>query len=402
MSHEHRSPAVPQSIAQRESALLAPYATPSISTAGRRHAEDPPHRRGPYEIDRDRIIHSAAFRRLSAKTQVFTGEMGDYHRTRLTHTLEVVAVARRLGRALRLNEDLIEALALAHDLGHPPFGHAGEDALDECLHGAGGFCHNRHALRILEVLEACNPKFEGLNLSREVLDGQHTRIDHDCAAQGISLEAQVVEAADSVAYDTHDADDAMKLGFVTLEEMLEVPLWRTAARHVRTRYANLSEIELKRAVLVELVDWQLDDLIARTEERLAEGERTRDWVLRQREPLIAASPKIAAEKAAVERFLHERVYRHPQVLVMRGRAQSSLREMFAVLRGAPEQMPESFRARIATDGLDRAVGDYLAGMTDRFTQQQYARLCGTAAGGGSRSTTSKGELRVVSPRTRAG
>lgn len=401
MSSLHRSTAVPASIAQREAALLAPYATHSITTAGRRHAEGPPRRRGPYEIDRDRIIHSAAFRRLSAKTQVFTGEMGDYHRTRLTHTLEVVALARRLGRALRLNEDLIEALALAHDLGHPPFGHAGEDALDECLHDAGGFCHNRHALRILEVLESCNPSFEGLNLSREVLDGQQTRIDHDAQAQGVPLEAQVVEAADSVAYDTHDADDAMKLGFVTLEEMLEVPLWRTAARRVRARHTNLAAIELKRAVLVELVDWQLDDLIARTEERLAAGEATHDWVVRQTTPLVTASPEIAGEKAAVERFLHERVYRHPQVLVMRSRAQSSLREMFAVLRAAPEQMPESFRARISTDGLDRAVGDYLAGMTDRFTQQQYARLCGSTASS-TRSAPSGGELRLVSPRTLAG
>lgn len=400
MNSERSPSAVPESIAKREAALLAPYATPSTATAGRRYAEEPPRRRGPYEIDRDRIIHSAAFRRLSAKTQVFTGEMGDYHRTRLTHTLEVGSLARRLGRALQLNEDLIEALALAHDLGHPPFGHAGEDALDECLRDAGGFCHNRHALRILEVLESCNPSFEGLNLSREVLDGQHTRVDHDNTAPGVALEAQVVEAADSVAYDTHDADDAMKLGFVTLDEMLEVPLWRTAARRVRARYTNLAPIELKRAVLVELVDWQLDDLIVRTEERLAGNSATRDWVLQQTTTLVTASPEIASEKAAVERFLHERVYRHPQVLVMRSRAQSSLREMFALLRSAPEQMPESFRARIATDGLDRAVGDYLAGMTDRFTQQQYARLC-SSAGNGSRAATS-GELRLVSPRTLAG
>jgi dGTPase len=401
MSSARRSRVVPEVVAQREAALLAPYATRSAETAGRRHAEDPSHRRGPYEIDRDRIIHTAAFRRLSAKTQVFTGEMGDYHRTRLTHTLEVVSVARRLGRALRLNEDLIETLALAHDLGHPPFGHAGEVALDHCLSDAGGFCHNRHALRILEILEACDPRFEGLNLSREVLDGQRSRIEHRTDAGGVPLEVQVVEAADSVAYDTHDADDAMKLGLVTLDELLELPLWRTAANRVRSRHAALEPIELKRAVLVELVDWQLDDLIAQTEERLAAGERTREWILRQTSPLVAACAHIAAEKAAVEHFLHERVYRHPQMLVMRSRAQASLREMFAALSESPEQMPENFRARIASEGVPRAVGDYLAGMTDRFTQQQYARLCGTASTK-SRAAPAGSDLRIVSPRTLAG
>jgi len=399
MSSVRRTPVVPEAVAQREAALLAPYATKSVASAGRQHAEEVSRRRGPYEIDRDRIIHAAAFRRLSAKTQVFTGEMGDYHRTRLTHTLEVVSVSRRLGRALLLNEDLIEVLALAHDLGHPPFGHAGEDALDECLHEHGGFCHNRHALRILEVLESCDARFEGLNLSHEVLAGQRSRIDHRSDAGGVSLEAQVVEAADSIAYDTHDADDAMKLGLVSLEELLELPLWRTAARRVRSRQTALDPAELKRAVLIELVNWQLDDLIARTDDRLAEGNYSPEWVLAQTSNLITASPDIASEKAAVERFLHERVYRHPQVLVMRDRAQESLRAMFAVLQRSPEQMPESFRARIASEGVARAVGDYLAGMTDRFTLQQHARLC-CPAETKVRPASPAGELRIA-PRTRA-
>lgn len=399
MSSVGRTPIVPEAVVQREAALLAPYATRSVESAGRRHAEELSRRRGPYEIDRDRIIHAAAFRRLSAKTQVFTGEMGDYHRTRLTHTLEVVSVSRRLGRALRLNEDLIEVLALAHDLGHPPFGHAGEDALDDCLHEHGGFCHNRHALRIVEVLESCDARFEGLNLSHEVLIGQRSRIDHSADASGVSLEAQVVEAADSIAYDTHDADDALKLGLVSLEELLELPLWRTAARRVRTRHAALEPAELKRAVLVELVNWQLEDLIARTDERLAEGDCSQAWVMAQTSSLITASPDIASEKAAVERFLHERVYRHPQVLVMRGRARESLRAMFAVLQRSPEQMPESFRARIAGEGIARAVGDYLAGMTDRFALQQHVRLC-SAADALARPASPPGELRIA-PRTRA-
>src|SRR5580692_5754551 len=205
-------------LAAREQLLLAPYAMRSADSAGRKHTEPPHPYRAPFQRDRDRIVHSAAYRRLSSKTQVFTGEMGDYHRTRLTHTLEVASIARTLGRALRLNEDLVEALALAHDLGHPPYGHAGEDVLDECLRGEGGFSHNRQALRIMEQLEQRYPDFPGLNLSIEVLEGQATRIDHRAAGSQPLLEVQVVEAADSIAYDTHDADDALELKVLELAE----------------------------------------------------------------------------------------------------------------------------------------------------------------------------------------
>src|SRR6476646_3943509 len=201
---------------EREDLILAPYAMHSANTKGRRHPElDHPYR-GPYQLDRDRIIHSAAFRRLSHKTQVFTGDMGDYHRTRLTHTLEVSSIARTIARALRLNEDLVEALALAHDLGHPPFGHSGEDVLDECLQNDGGFNHNAQALRIFELIESAYPYFPGLNLSCEVLEGQRHRADkgpsepHECPL----LEVQAVDAADSIAYDTHDADDSLELGLL--------------------------------------------------------------------------------------------------------------------------------------------------------------------------------------------
>src|SRR5215216_6375243 len=219
-------------IIDRERMLLAPYAMHSADSAGRRHAEAGHSYRGAYQRDRDRIIHSSAFRRLNHKTQVFTGDMGDYHRTRLTHTLEVSSIARTIARALRLNEDLVEALALAHDVGHPPFGHSGEDVLDECLQNDGGFNHNAQALRIFELLESAYPEFPGLNLSHEVLEGQRHRAgkggqsseeqSRAASHQRPLLEVQAVDTADSIAYDTHDADDSLELSLLTLDQLLKL------------------------------------------------------------------------------------------------------------------------------------------------------------------------------------
>ncbi|HUY31550.1 MAG TPA: deoxyguanosinetriphosphate triphosphohydrolase [Pirellulales bacterium] len=362
-------------ILARERLLLAPYAMHSADTAGRKHPEPPHPYRGPFQRDRDRIVHSAAYRRLSSKMQVFTGEMGDYHRTRLTHTHEVASVARTLGRALKLNEDLVEALALAHDLGHPPFGHAGEDALDECLADEGGFSHNRHALRLVEELERRYPEFPGLNLSLEVLEGQATRVDKSAAtARRPLLEAQVVEAADSVAYDTHDADDALELGLLSLPELLAVPLWCEAAKRVGVRYAALSEKELKRAVLHELIDWQAGDLVARVGARLAEGDLASADDARRAAWLVEASPALVELKRELEVFLRDRVYRHPNVLRVRRDAQAMLHEMFAGYALRPDLLPASFAGRVEKVGLRRSVGDYLAGMTDRYAQQEYRRL----------------------------
>ncbi len=252
----------PLTIDAREQLLLAPYAMHGAHSAGREHPEREHPYRGAFQRDRDRIVHSAAYRRLSAKTQVFTGEMGDYHRTRLTHTLEVASVARTIGRALALNEDLIEALALVHDLGHPPLGHAGEELLDECLRGEGGFSHNNQALRIVRELEIRYHEFPGLNLTREVLAGQATRVEHDTSQQRPLLEVQVVDAADSIAYDTHDADDALQLGLLSLDELLAQPLWAEAAARVRGRTTALAGESLRRAVLHELIDWQVGDILA--------------------------------------------------------------------------------------------------------------------------------------------
>jgi dGTPase len=361
-------------LAAREQLLLASYAMHSADSAGRKHAEPPHPYRAPFQRDRDRIVHSAAYRRLSSKTQVFTGERGDYHRTRLTHTLEVASIARTIGRALRLNEDLVEALALAHDLGHPPYGHAGEDVLDECLRGEGGFSHNRQALRIMEQLEQRYPAFPGLNLSIEVLEGQATRIDHSAAGSQPLLEVQVVEAADSIAYDTHDADDAMELKVLELAELIETPLWREALARVRRRYAALEGQELKRALLHELIDWQAGDLLVRASQRIIELNLQSVADVRAAGPIITADPELHQQKIELERFLREHVYRHPQLLAFRRQAQEQLRAMFAGYLAKPELLPPRFQTRTAAEGLPRSVVDYLAGMTDRYAQQEYQRL----------------------------
>jgi dGTPase len=387
-------------IAEREALLLAPYAMHSGDTAGRRHPEPPHPYRGPYQRDRDRILHSAAFRRLSQKTQVFTGEMGDYHRTRLTHTLEVASIARTLARALRLNEDLVEALALAHDIGHPPFGHSGEEVLNHCLQGHGGFNHNAQALRIVELLETRYPEFPGLNLSREVLDGQQTRANKTAAhthsnapdpeprtlnpgpprsppipnQESPLLEVQVVDAADSIAYDSHDADDALVLGLLELDQLLEVPLWREAAERVSRRFGQLESRQLSRAVVHELINWQVDDLFTGIERSLAAlGVRSVADV--RRLPTVAApSTPLAERKRSLESFLREHVYFHSAVIARRAPAQQALGEMFEILATAPQNLPPKFRQRAKDDGVPRAVADYLAGMTDRFALEEHRRL----------------------------
>jgi dGTPase len=362
------------SLEAREAALLAPYAMPSSATRGRPHAEPPHAYRGPFQRDRDRIIHSAAYRRLSGKTQVFTGEPGDYHRTRLTHTIEVSSIARTIGRALRLNEDLIEALALLHDIGHPPFGHAGEDTLDELLKADGGFDHNRHALRIVEDLEQRYPNYPGLNLSIEIVEAQAFRDGKDASTIRPLAEVQVVDAADSIAYDAHDADDALQLGLLTLEDLSTVPLWRDAADRVRTRYANLVKRDYRRAVVHELIDHRVDDLLTETTARIAEHGVDSPAAVRQAPWLVATGQAAAQQKAELQAFLYERVYRHPRVMDVRREAQAKLAEMFAAYASRPEMLPESFRRRAEEVGLPRTIGDYLAGMTDRFALAQYDRL----------------------------
>jgi dGTPase len=283
-------------------------------------------------------------------------------------------VARTIGRALALNEDLVEALALVHDLGHPPFGHAGEDVLQECLRDEGGFSHNAQALRIVRELETRYHDFPGLNLSREVLAGQTARAKRADTPPWPLLEAQVVDAADSIAYDTHDADDALELGLVSLDELLATPLWAEAARRVRARAAGLAEIEMRRAVLHELIDWQVGDLLTTARRRLADAAFDSPHAARQVPPLVVATGALADQKRELEAFLRSRVYRHPEVLKHRIRAQAAVQTMFDGYVARPDFLPEGFRRRAETVGLRRTVGDYLAGMTDRYAWREFERL----------------------------
>ncbi|MFM8703606.1 MAG: dGTP triphosphohydrolase [Planctomycetia bacterium] len=376
------APAAPEATPdwqRRETLLLASWAMHAADSAGRAH-EEPPHAfRSPYQRDRDRIVHSAAFRRLAHKTQVFTGYHGDYHRSRLTHTLEVTSIARTLARALSLNEDLVETLALAHDIGHPPLGHAGEDTLSELLADEGGFNHNAQALRIVELLEIRYPNFPGLNLSREVLDAQATR-KKDGTAPAPLLETQVVDAADSIAYDTHDADDAVELGLVTMDELLEIPLVAEAAARARDRYGRLAGAELRRATLHEVVEFEVAELVTRS--RAAIASLGIESVAQVREVfrghggmpgvrIVAHAPAVAAGKRALEQFLFQRVYRSERVLAVRLPAQRKLTRLFEWYCGRPGEMPAGFRSRAERFGVRRSVADYIAGMTDRFLDRDH-------------------------------
>jgi len=366
------------SVGEREAALLAKYAMHSADSRGRKHAESEHSYRGPFQRDRDRIVHSSAFRRLSGKMQVFTGDMGDYHRTRLTHTHEVASIARTIGRGLRLNEDLVEALALFHDIGHPPFGHAGEDALDECLAAHGGFSHNEFALTIAEDLEARYPAFPGLNLTYEVLEGQATRADKEAsyAMTGLAplLEVQVVEAADSATYDANDMDDAIKLRLVTIDELATCALPRDALTTIRSRYANLRDDLLRKAVVHQLIDRQVSDILHSSAAVLATATDLSAHEVRRSAARITGSRELSEQKRELEAFLYERVYRHPRLIDVRTEAQSRLKRMFERFCQSPELLPPQFQARVAKVGLERAVGDYLAGMTDRFCDQKYQEL----------------------------
>jgi dGTPase len=363
-----------QTIAEREALLLAPYATHSTDTQGRRHAEPVHAYRGPFQRDRDRIVHSSAFRRLSGKMQVFTGDMGDYHRTRLTHTHEVASIARTIGRTLRLNEDLIEALALFHDIGHPPYGHAGEEALHTCLLNHGGFSHNQYALTIAEELEIRYHEFPGLNLSHEVLEGQAMRIDKSRTNNCPPLEVQVVDLADSITYDAHDTDDAIKLGLVSLPEIATIPLVRETMQRVHEQQGKLTGPLMRKAIVHMLIDVQVSDVLHQAGVELARHSFVNAAAAQATNLRFGPSPSLQHKKQELEAFLYSHVYRHPKLIAMRELAQNRLQQLFRAFCVAPHCLPERFRRRAEAVGLERSVGDYVAGMTDRFCEQQAERL----------------------------
>jgi dGTPase len=375
-------PFEPRDWLDREDEVLAPYAMHTRDSRGRRHPEPPHPFRTLYQRDRDRVVHSTAFRRLMHKTQVLVTQTNDHHRTRLTHTLEVAQIARTVARGLGLNEDLTEAVALSHDLGHPPFGHAGEQALDEGMAGHGGFEHNLHALRIVEVLEYRYADFPGLNLSWEVLEAMalHSpRKDAPEAAEfaGVGqplLEAQVADAADSLAYDAHDVDDALSVGLIAFDDLGEVALWRRAVEEVRQRHRTIGPEQLQPTVVRALINGQVGDLLEHTRQRLR-AARVRSVADVRAHPgrLVEPGPAMRAMKAELEDFLRRRVYLHWRVQRMASKGARVVKALCGEFCRTPRLLPERYGRRVRGDP-HRTVCDYVAGMTDRYAQDEYLRL----------------------------
>ncbi len=374
---------IPRDWLDREEEVLAPYAMRTRASRGRRHGETTHPYRTAYQRDRDRIVHSTAFRRLMYKTQVLVNQYSDHHRTRLTHTLEVAQISRTIARRLGLNEDLTEAIALAHDLGHPPFGHAGEEALDQCMAGHGGFEHNRHGLRIVEQLEYRYPSFPGLNLTWEVRESLalHSKRRDDPELEDYRtvgrplLEQQVVDTADSLAYDTHDIDDALSVGLLRLDDLKGVEIWRRTADQLRERFGPLPEPQFQPAMIRSLIDWQVSDLLEFTCDRLEKLRiKSVEQVRQMPDYLVSLSPELMQLKGELEEFLRLRVYRHHRVVRMSNKAQRFVVALFEQFCQLPEMLPETYFGRIDMHGLHRSVCDYLAGMTDRYAQDEYQRL----------------------------
>lgn len=371
---------------ERERAWLAPWGQLSGDSRGREHDEDPPQWRTHFQRDRDRVIHSRAFRRLEYKTQVFLNGTGDHLRTRLTHTMEVSGISRNIARALRLNEELTETIALAHDLGHSPFGHSGEEVLDRLMKGHGGFEHNRQSLRIVAELEHKYPGFPGLNLTWEVREGLMKHADLGrlpgprlgFAHHSPSLEAQVANLADEVTYYGHDLDDGLDAGLLTEKQLLsDVAIWREAAGVVRRQHGRLPD-EVRRFFTIRtILDQQVKDVVETSEALIvASGVRSADDVRRLKRPLVRYSPERRRSNLALRKYLYRNLYFHPAVQVPNRRAVRMLEALFVHYLEHPESLKDGIRRRVRQEGLHRALCDYLAGMTDRFAIQDYQRLFG--------------------------
>jgi dGTPase len=369
---------------KEECERLAPYAARSAESRGRLVAEPEHPYRTAYQRDRDRIVHSRAFRRLEYKTQVFVYHEGDHHRNRLTHSLEASQISRTLARMLRLNEELAEAIALSHDLGHTPFGHAGERVLARLMQPHGGFDHNRQSLRVVDWLEERYPGFRGLNLTYESREGilkhgchwQHPLPVPDATPQR-ALEGQLADKADEIAYTNHDVDDGLRSGLLAPAELCEVPLWRETLEATRARIGAAGERVLEAQTIVALINALVLDLAETSAARIERaGVRSVADVRATREPLIAFSAELAPRFGALKRFLSERLYHHPRVLEMNAPAEEVLGALFEGYAADAARLPESVRARFEVDGRERAIADYIAGMTDRFAHAERRRIQG--------------------------
>jgi dGTPase len=387
----------------------APYASDPDGSRGRPFDEPPSKTRSAFRRDCDRVIHSTAFRRLKHKTQVFVYHEGDHYRTRLTHTLEVAQIARALARQFGLDEDLTEALALAHDLGHPPFGHAGERALDACLDAFGGFDHNAQTLRIVTLLEHRYPDFDGLNLTWETLEGvvKHNGPLTDRAGNAIgryqrrgvpvgiadfnrrydlelwsfaSLEAQVAAIADDIAYDAHDIDDGLRAGLFTVDDLKTMPLIAAMIAEIARRYPRLDDVRRGAELVRELISYLIMAVVSEAGRRLADARPgSVDEVRRHGQALVASPPEAAEAEALIKAFLRQRMYRHPRVMHVMDEAEALVRDLFARYRDDPpalpaEWLPEDGDSREFDAERARRIGNFIAGMTDRFAITEHLRL----------------------------
>jgi len=373
-------------------APLAPYAADERLSRGRRFAEPASRYRGEYQRDRDRIVHCTAFRRLMYKTQVFVNHEGDLYRTRLTHSLEVAQIARTVAVALDLNEPLTEAICLAHDLGHTPFGHAGQDELNHCMRDFGGFEHNLQSLRVVDELEAKYADFPGLNLMFETREGilKHCSVknarqlgdvgERFLQRQQAGLEGQLANIADAIAYNNHDVDDGYRAGLLSLEQLREQVLFGEQYDKVHTRYPQLEDRRLIYETIRRMIETVVTDLIENTRRNLqADPPRSIEDVRKAPRPLLLLSDAIYAQHTELKRFLNKHLYSHEKKLAMTEQAQRIVRELFAAYNEEPQRMPAEFAARAsAADraGQARVVADYIAGMTDRYAIAEHERVTG--------------------------
>ncbi|MFH1397468.1 MAG: deoxyguanosinetriphosphate triphosphohydrolase [Candidatus Omnitrophota bacterium] len=367
-----------------EESFLAPYAMKSVNSKGRVYTEVAHSYRSAYQRDRDRIIHSAAFRRLEYKTQVFVNHEGDYYRTRLTHTIEVAQIARTIAYALRLNFDLTEAIALAHDLGHTPFGHSGEDALNELMLKYGGFNHNLQGLRVVDILEERYPDFPGLNLSWEVREGivKHStafdvaaRINDLAPGEMPTLETQIVDIADEIAYDNHDIDDGLTSGLLKEADLQGLALWNNISKDISRKYAKIEPAIKKYLIIRSLINIQVTDLIEQTKANIGRLRlKSHKDVKRADKKIVSFSQGLNELRLPLRDLLIDKLYRHYRVVRMSDKAKRFIKELFKVYISRPQALPTNIQKRIPKDNTRRAICDYIAGMTDRYALDEYKKL----------------------------
>ncbi|MCX5713632.1 MAG: deoxyguanosinetriphosphate triphosphohydrolase [Candidatus Omnitrophica bacterium] len=371
-------------IRKLEDAFLAPWAMRSCCTAGRVHKEKEHPYRSVYQRDRDRIIHSAAFRRLEYKTQVFVNHEGDYYRTRLTHTIEVAQIARTIAFALRLNADLTEAIALAHDLGHTAFGHSGEDALNELMAEEGGFNHNLQGLRVVDILEKRYPEFPGLNLTWEVREGivKHSSafdkagaIEEFCPDEMPLLETQIVDIADEIAYDNHDLDDGLTSGLLKESDLNKLAIWKNICGKISQKYGKIDNSQKKYLVIRNLINMQVTDLIEEIQRKISKLKpRSYRDIKRQDLKVAAFSSNMQRQRSPLRELLIQKLYHHYRVVRMSNKAKRFIEELFEVYVERPDGLPPEIQKSLPIDGTRRVVCDYIAGMTDRYALDEYKKL----------------------------